>query len=152
MRSISAKLFRDFGFGIVHQAGNGIETIQFINNCDVDIVLLDWFMPDMTAPEIIRMVRRAPDIPDTNVPIIVTCTASTKRQIIEARDSGATEFLAKPFSATMLLERVAYSLENPRGFIRNRSYAGPDRRRITPPKPVEVDRRSGASIDATPVD
>ena len=141
MRSISAKLCRDFGFGVVFQAGNGIEAIQFMNNGNVDIVLLDWFLPDMTAPEVIRMIRRAPDIPDTNIPIIVTCTATTKRQIVEARDSGATEFLAKPFSATMLLERIAYALENPRSFIKCRSYAGPDRRRITPPKPVEVDRR-----------
>ena len=64
-----------------------------------------------------------------------------KHSVHAARDAGVTEFLAKPFSAKTLSTRIIAIVDNPRSFVENPSYAGPDRRRRgEPPEGVE-DRR-----------
>ena len=50
-----------------------------------------------------------------------------------ARDSGVTEYLIKPFTAKVLLERVNEIVENPRSFVLCKNYIGPDRRRTSSP-------------------
>lgn len=50
-------------------------------------------------------------------------------RVIEARDAGVHEFLAKPISAKGLYSRVKSIIERPRPFIRAGLYFGPDRRR-----------------------
>ena len=50
-------------------------------------------------------------------------------RVIEARDAGVTEFLAKPISPKSLYTRVHSIVTRPREFVRTKSYFGPDRRR-----------------------
>ena len=50
-------------------------------------------------------------------------------RVAQARDTGATEFLVKPFSANDLARRIAYVINKPRDFIETSDYFGPDRRR-----------------------
>lgn len=49
--------------------------------------------------------------------------------VIEARDAGITEFLAKPISVTSLYKRICSIIEHPRTFIHCETFDGPDRRR-----------------------
>jgi len=63
------------------------------------------------------------------VPIIMLTGHSEKRRVIEARDTGVTEFLAKPISAKALYQRVLNVVANPRPFIKTKTYFGPCRRR-----------------------
>ncbi len=57
-------------------------------------------------------------------------TAYTEiKDILKARDAGATEFLAKPFSAKLVYYRLRSIIENPRNYVDSRKYFGPDRRR-----------------------
>ena len=58
-----------------------------------------------------------------------------------ARDHGVTEFLAKPFTADIVLQRLEEVIENPRSFVRTASYFGPDRRRNTSPDYSGAERR-----------
>jgi FixJ family two-component response regulator len=51
------------------------------------------------------------------------------QNVIEARDAGATEFLAKPVSVGSLYDRLVWMIENPRVFIKASEFVGPDRRR-----------------------
>jgi len=65
-------------------------------------------------------------------------------RVIEARDAGVNEFLAKPISAKALYQRFAANIDNPRPFIRTKHYFRPDRRRQYngPPRGVP-ERRTG---------
>jgi DNA-binding NtrC family response regulator len=54
---------------------------------------------------------------------------SAMPRVAEARDTGATEFLVKPFSANDLAKRIAHVINKPRDFIDSNEYFGPDRRR-----------------------
>ena len=50
-------------------------------------------------------------------------------RVMEARDAGVTEFLAKPVSALQLFQRIRTIIEAPRQYVRTADYFGPDRRR-----------------------
>ena len=78
------------------------------------------------------------------------------RRVVEARDAGVNEFLAKPISAKALYQRFASIIDNPRPFIRTQDYFGPDRRRqnMGPPRGcaerrADVREQEGAGTGAT---
>jgi DNA-binding response OmpR family regulator len=54
---------------------------------------------------------------------------SEKSRVVEARDAGVTEFVAKPLTARSVLERLQAVIYRPRPFVRSAGYFGPDRRR-----------------------
>jgi FixJ family two-component response regulator len=56
--------------------------------------------------------------------------SSDKRHVIEARDAGVSEFLAKPVSAAAIYSHLVRVIEKPRPFVRTRTYSGPCRRRM----------------------
>ena len=62
-------------------------------------------------------------------PVIMITGHSTLRRVSEARDVGVNEFLSKPVTARGVLERIARVVDNPRPFVRSKSYFGPCRRR-----------------------
>lgn len=69
--------------------------------CNPDIMLLDLGLPDMDGVEVIRRVRSWSDLP-----IIVISARSEDADKIEALDSGADDYLTKPFSVEELLARL----------------------------------------------
>ncbi len=75
------------------------------------------------------MVRTGKDSPNPFVPIIMTTAYADKQRVMEARDVGITEFIAKPLSAKTLMGRITAVIEHPRAFVRSARYFGPDRRR-----------------------
>jgi len=79
------------------------------------------------------------------VPIIMLTGHTEMHRVIEARDSGVHEFIAKPISAKGLYSRIKSIIDKPRQFVRVGLYFGPDRRR----RQVDWksgDRRSGGSM------
>jgi DNA-binding response OmpR family regulator len=63
-------------------------------------------------------------------------------RVMEARDAGVTEFIAKPLSARTLLNRLNAVIYQPRPFVRTQTYFGPDRRRRADPNHLGPWRRS----------
>lgn len=74
-------------------------------------------------------MRTAKDSPDPYVPIVMLTGHTEMIRVVVARDAGVTEFLAKPISAKGLLSRLISVIEQPRPFIRTKTYFGPDHRR-----------------------
>lgn len=61
---------------------------------------------------------------------MILITAYTEmKNIIEARDAGVNEFLAKPISAKTVYQRMLLISYNQRQLVRSKTYNGPDRRR-----------------------
>ena len=86
-------------------------------------------MEPMDGIELTRRIRNDSTSPNKTVPIIMLTGYSAANRIQRSRDAGATEYLAKPFTAESLVKRITYVIENPRDFILARDYFGPDRRR-----------------------
>jgi response regulator RpfG family c-di-GMP phosphodiesterase len=87
----------------------------------------------LTGIEFTRLLRTSADSPDKFIPVIMTTGYSDRSTVIAARDAGVTEFLAKPITAKALYGRVLEVINNPRPFIRSKTYFGPDRRRRDEP-------------------
>lgn len=105
----------------------------------VDIILADYVMPVVDGILLLRWLRTGTGVPDRFVPFIMVSGAADRDVVEAARDAGVTEFLAKPYSARTLAERLLLVINQPRPFILAPGYFGPDRRRTT--TPVEKDRR-----------
>ena len=85
-------------------AQSGVEALALLETEDVDIVLLDILMPEMDGHEVCRRIRSKPA---TEFLPVVMITASGTEQRLAALESGADDFITKPFDKSELLARVA---------------------------------------------
>lgn len=127
------------GVGNVKTASDGgeaIELLRLMKNdpgkagmMHVDIVLTNWQMEPIEGLQLLRWIRRSKESPDRFMPVIMITGSADKEKVAEARDMGVTEFLAKPFSAAAICQRLYSVIEHPRPFLQSKAYFGPDRRR-----------------------
>ncbi|MBR4132815.1 MAG: response regulator transcription factor [Oscillospiraceae bacterium] len=82
-------------------APNGMEALMLASSHNPDIVLLDLGLPDMDGIDVIRQIRSW-----SNMPIIVISARSEDDDKIAALDTGADDYLTKPFSVEELLARL----------------------------------------------
>ena len=129
MRALVRDILYTFGITNIQTAQDGSKAYAELRHFPADIVITDWVMEPLDGIDFTRMVRTAPDSPNPFVPIIMLTAHTSLRRVIEARDSGVTEFLAKPVTAKGLYSRMVSVIENPRQFVRASEYFGPDRRR-----------------------
>ena len=84
-------------------ASSGAEALAILATEDIDLVLLDIVMPEMDGHEICRRIRAAPA---TEFLPVVMITASGSEQRLAALESGADDFITKPFDQSELRARV----------------------------------------------
>lgn len=129
MQNILMEILRTFRVRNVRCAIDGADGLKELRTFPADIVLCDWEMTPITGIEFTKMVRTMSDVANPFVSLILITGHTEARRVYEARDTGVTEFLAKPVSAAKLYERICSVILHPRPFIRTKTYAGPDRRR-----------------------
>lgn len=156
MRMLVKTILNALGVQTVREAADGQTAMQELRAGPIDVAIVDWVMEPMDGLEFVRQVRTAEDSPNTFLPIIMMTGHTEKNRIFKARDSGVTEFLAKPITAKMLLLRLTNIIENPRPFVRAKGYFGPDRRRrsedYSGPERRGMNKSEGATAkDAKPV-
>jgi len=93
----------------------------------INAVFLDW-SPAIDAPGVLRMLR-GPASPERYVPVVVVASYGGPEDVMRARDSGATEFMLRPFSKDVVAGRLRAIVKAPRPFVASDNYFGPDRRR-----------------------
>ncbi|MEK7873206.1 MAG: response regulator, partial [Chloroflexota bacterium] len=96
-----------FGYG-VEAAQDGFEALAKIR-LDVDLVMLDLVMPGLGGYEVIRRVRREPDVGD--IPIVMVTSLGMREERIRAIEAGANDFITKPVDITELKVRLASLLK-----------------------------------------
>jgi two-component system, chemotaxis family, chemotaxis protein CheY len=153
MRRIVRTLLHGFGARDVFEAEDGATGLDAFTHNLPDIVLIDWSMPVFDGLELTKMIRQADANANPFVPIIMITGHTEKNRVTAARDSGITEFLAKPISAKALYHRIVNVIAHPRPFIKTTSYFGPDRRRNTNPTYAGPERRraSASVIEQLPL-
>ena len=129
MRVIILEALRALGIRESKEADDGAEALKMLKQFPFDIVICDWNMQPIDGTEFTRMVRTASDLSNPYIPIIMLTGHTEYRRVIEARDSGIHEFLAKPISPKSLYRRIVSIIQNNRDFVKTRQYFGPDRRR-----------------------
>ena len=141
MRKLVISVLDTLGIGRIFTANDGEAGFDIFRRENPDIVLTDWHMIPVNGLELVKLIRNSPQSPNRMVPIIMMTGYSAMPRVSNARDSGATEFLVKPFSAQDLAKRIAYVINKPRDFIDASDFFGPDRRRRIDEKYKGPDRR-----------
>jgi len=106
-RNLSAMILHGEGIDC-EQAASGPEALEALHKGPFDLVLLDMQMPGMSGEEVLGCLRREP--PSPHLKVILTSGASAPDHMAWLMDSGADDFLPKPFSLVQLRARVRTAL------------------------------------------
>jgi two-component system, chemotaxis family, chemotaxis protein CheY len=112
-----------FGMRRIEDCRDGFEVIEAVMRQPPDVVLIDQDMPGLDAAEVTRMLRRQAHT--AMVPVVVMSGAPSRGVVLGTILAGAHEFVAKPFSAQTLFDRVSRAGLVPRRFIRTKTFFGP---------------------------
>ena len=85
-------------------AADGEEGLLKIDENPPDVVILDWMLPKISGIEICRRIRSKPET--RNIPIIMLTARSEEADRIRGLETGADDYLTKPFSTNELIARV----------------------------------------------
>jgi two-component system chemotaxis response regulator CheY len=146
MRSLVRTILESLGVSQILEARDGAHALEKMGQGQIDLLIADWNMEPIDGLALTRHLRTSPESPDQFVPVIMLSGHTDRARVMQARDAGVTEFMAKPVSARSLYARIVSIIENPRPFVRTNDYFGPDRRRQM--LPFEgPDRRRPAGAD-----
>jgi two-component system, OmpR family, phosphate regulon response regulator PhoB len=88
----------------VDEAADGQEALTRISETPPDLVLLDWMLPVMSGIEVCRQIRRRPDTRD--LPVIMVTARTDDQDAVRGLNTGADDYITKPFNMEALLARV----------------------------------------------
>lgn len=110
-RKLIADTLKAFGAKSVRDTAAGASALEMSTQFTPDIIVLDWFLPDMTGDQVIRTLTSMDLVPRPTV--IVMTSMPTVSIVTTARDLGAVTVIRKPFLPDVLLRtlvRVAESV------------------------------------------
>ena len=94
---------------VVATAATGEEAIAQLQREGFDLVVLDWMLPDQDGLEVLQQLRGA----GKHTPVLMLTARSTLNDRVVGLDSGADDYLAKPFAFAELLARCRALLRRP---------------------------------------
>jgi two-component system KDP operon response regulator KdpE len=100
VQKINEKVFNNIG-AVIQIASNGSDGIRKFFLEKPDLVILDIMMPEMDGFEVCSRIRQV-----SNVPVIMLTALNSEDEIIRGLESGADEFVSKPFSPDILVARA----------------------------------------------
>jgi signal transduction histidine kinase len=105
-RSVIIKTLEAIGIdlGEIHQASDGRQAIEIIENNCVDLLLLDLTMPLMSGLDVLRTLKA--DSSWQNIPVILVTAMDDDEDVIRGLDAGAHDYITKPFKNEILAARV----------------------------------------------
>ncbi len=130
MRRIVRNLLVGIGVKQVYEAADGMAGLEAIRTVAPDLVILDWELPLLNGPELVRIVRSPDVFPAPDVPIIMLSAYGERWRVVEAARLGVNEYLRKPISAQSLLDRMVSILVKPRPVVQVGDYYGPQPRKL----------------------
>ena len=91
------------------EAGDGREGLEKATANDVDLILCDWNMPNMSGIDFVKALRGSGQ--KSNTPIVMVTTEGSDAKVEEAKNSGANGYLTKPFTPEQLKAKLGNFLQ-----------------------------------------
>lgn len=99
------------GFRVV-RAENGEDALVMVSEENPDIIVLDWMMPNVSGIEVCRQIKSRPET--RNIPIIMLSARSEEVDKVRGLETGADDYMVKPYSVVELMARVRAQLRRTR--------------------------------------
>ena len=102
---IIRRILLELGYEVC-EASNGREALDVLEaeHAAVDLVLADWNMPEMNGLELVKRLRQ--DTEYGHLKVIMVTTETELAQMASALDAGANEYVMKPFTKSILKEKL----------------------------------------------
>ncbi len=127
--------------------GDGEEALVLVEEAQPDLVVLDWMLPKVSGIEVCRRLRSRPE--SRNLPIIMLTARGEESDRIRGLDTGADDYITKPFSMTELTARIRAVLRRIRpGLAEDRVLHGD----ITIDRVAHRVKRSGKEVHLGPTE
>ncbi len=110
MRRIVRNLLKELGFTNVIEAEDGVDALSKLRAGDIEFVVSDWNMPNMTGIDLLRAIRKDPSL--RHLPVLMVTAEAKKENIIEAAQAGASGYIVKPFTAATMDEKLKKIFQN----------------------------------------
>jgi len=107
MRKIIQRNIKETGLIVDEfvEAGDGNQALDKVNaDGDLDLILLDWNMPNMSGIEFVKTLRSLNLA--KRIPVVMVTTEGSDAKVSEARESGADGYLTKPITADQLRDTL----------------------------------------------
>lgn len=117
------------GYRVI-SAGNGLEALELIRQESPDLVILDILMPEVDGWDVLERVEADPEM--AGIPIIMLTARASDEDVLRGLESGAVEYMTKPFYPQELVAAVKINLHvfDPQLRQRNRQLLADKRRRL----------------------
>ena len=102
MRRILASTLREAGCTEVVEAVDGADGVAKGINQAIELVLMDWNMPNMNGLDALKEIRKSGE----TMPVIMVTTEAEKSRVIEALKAGASSYILKPFKSEEMVEKL----------------------------------------------
>ena len=99
------------GFRVI-QAGNGEDAMLLVDEDTPDIIILDWMMPNLSGIEVCRRLKMRPET--RGIPIILLSARAEEVDRIRGLETGADDYVIKPYSVLELMARARVQLRRVR--------------------------------------
>jgi CheY-like chemotaxis protein len=146
MRRVTRMMLMNLGAKSVYEAGDGLAALEIIRIFDPDIMVIEWDMPVLNGPEVMRIVRSPEVFPRPELPVIMLTDRARRSDVVEAMRLGAHEFLIKPTSPKALQDRLLSIFCNPRPMVQIGDYYVPEPRIRRQAEPHAAHPRAAAAV------
>jgi two-component system phosphate regulon response regulator PhoB len=110
-RTVLAYNLEAEGFAVT-QADNGEDAMVLVDEEDPDIIILDWMMPKVSGIEVCRRLKMRPET--RGIPIIMLSARAEEVDRIRGLETGADDYVVKPYSVLELMARARAQLRRVR--------------------------------------
>lgn len=104
MRRIIVNSLSSLGLQQTTTANCGADAVELMGRIRFDLVISDWHMEPIDGIELLQKIRA--DKNSRGIPFIVLSAESDKNSIIKIRDSGASDYIIKPFNKFILKKKL----------------------------------------------
>ncbi|WP_170459113.1 phosphate regulon transcriptional regulator PhoB [Ruegeria arenilitoris] len=111
LREVLAYNMQSAGYEVV-QAASGEEALVLVQEVAPDLIVLDWMMPNLSGIELCRQLKARPRT--RAIPIIMLSARSDEADKVRGLETGADDYVAKPYSMAELMARIRAQLRRVR--------------------------------------
>ncbi len=109
MRRIIIRVIAAMGCKTILEADCGKAALRVLEKSQVDFIVCDWNMPGMKGIDVLRFVRASETF--KNTPFLMVSAESKTENIVEAIQSGVSNYLPKPFTPAILRKKIEVILD-----------------------------------------